>query len=45
MPPVKPNTTDTASHGDAFDRALQALARAGIGFEIVSEASPWERAA
>ena len=45
MPPVSPDHTDTVPLDDPFDRALRELARAGIGFEIVSEDAPLERAA
>jgi hypothetical protein len=44
-------TTDTSHHtdrallDDAIDRALDELARAGIGFEIISDDRDLERAA
>jgi endonuclease/exonuclease/phosphatase family metal-dependent hydrolase len=44
-PTEAPSPTPANSLDDVFDRAQQELARAGIGFEIVSDHIPLERAA
>ncbi|MEX1003968.1 MAG: hypothetical protein WD990_07325 [Acidimicrobiia bacterium] len=44
-PPATLDHIDPAPLDDPFDRALAELARAGIGFEVVADSSPLERAA